>query len=168
MTDDQRRRLIAESMGVDPDDLVELDPSNPSDDIMQHIAECTGIENKTDYASVHQAARAAAITLADELWEAHLTMREEDPSTPEKADVEPDAVRSFVMNNVEDTLQEWGVDERLWRIITDFTALHQLLIDAVIDTYTNVLRDTLSAKQVTNSAEEDFDAAIADFLGGKS
>ena len=43
-----------------------------------------------------------------------------------------------------------------------------LIIDAVIEDFTDTLQRTLAAKSISNSAEEDFDAAISDFLGGQS
>ena len=165
---DEMRRMIAESLGVDADDIHALDRNDPSPEIMEHVKDITGVDCNTDYGAVHTEARAAAIKLADELWDAHTAQREEDPSIPAEAAVEEDAARAFVMKHHDETLLSWGIDEQLWRIITDFTALHQMLIDAVIEDFTDTLNKTLSAKAISNSAEEDFDAAISDFLGGKS
>ena len=165
---DEIRRMIADNLGVDADDIHALDRNNPSPEIMAHIKDITGVDCNTNYGAVHTEARAAAIALADELWEVHLAQRDDDPSLPADATVEDDAARAFVMKHADDTLMAWGVDEQLWRIITDFTALHQMLIDAVIEDFTDTLQRTLAAKSISNSAEEDFDAAISDFLGGQS
>jgi len=174
MTDDEKneeiRRLLADELGVDPDDLIGINPSAPKQALVEKITEMANLPATLNpqYNDVHTAASAAAAELAEVLWDQHLEMREKDPSIPENADVTDDAVRAFIMDNPEETLLEWGIPAELWTVVTAFTALHQRLIDAVIQTHTEALRDSLHAKNLSNSAETDFDAAISDFLGGQS